>query len=94
MRTMRQENVDVVACNFPRNDVQLVFHRNLTNKVAHTNRYRTHEHLFAIFRYPDQVDFQVRFRVRSVSVVAHATTLPRSSLRLKARGFHHPRKGH
>ena len=58
------------------------------------NRYRTDEHLFTIFRYPDDVRFQVRFRVRSVPVVTHATTLPRPSLRLKARGFHHPRKGH
>ena len=34
------------------------------------------------------------FRVRSVPVVTHATTIPRSSLRLKARGFDHPRKRH
>ena len=94
MRTVGQEDVDVVACNLTRDNVQLMFHRDLTNEIAHTNRYRTDEHLFTIFRYPDDVRFQVRFRVRSVPVVTHATTLPRPSLRLKARGFHHLRKGH
>ena len=47
-----------------------------------------------IFRDPHQVNFEVRFRVRSMAIPAHATTLPRSSLRLKARGFDHPRRGH
>ena len=94
VRTVGQEDVDVVACNLTRDNVQLMFHRDLTNEVAHTNHYRTDEHLFTIFRYPDDGRFQVRFRVRSVLVVTHATTLPRPFLRLKARGFHHPRKGH
>ena len=33
--------MDVVACNLTRDNVQLMFHRNLTNEIAHTNRYRT-----------------------------------------------------
>ena len=37
---------------------------------------------------------EVRFRVRSMAIPPHATTLPRPSLRLKARGFDHPRRGH
>ena len=94
MRSVRYENVDVVACNLTRNYVQLMFHRDLTNQIAHTNRYWTDQHLFTIFRYPNDVRFQVRFRVRSVPVVTHATTIPRPYLRLKARGFDHPRKRH
>ena len=87
MRTVGQEDVDVVACNLTRDNVPLMFQRDLTNEIAHTNRYRADEHLFTIFRYPDDVRFQVRFRVRSVPVVTHATTLPRPSLRPKGEGF-------
>ena len=67
-------DVVVVACNLTRDNVQLMFHRNLTNEIAHTNRYRTDQHLFTIFRYPDDVRFKVRFRVRSVPIATHTTT--------------------
>ena len=44
------EHVDVVACNLTRDYVQLMFHRDLTNQIAHTNRYWTDQNLFTIFR--------------------------------------------
>src|SRR5581483_1267509 len=40
------------------------------------------------------MDLQVALRVRTQSVTSHATTLHHTLLRLKARGFHHPRWGH
>ena len=51
------EHVDVVACNLTRDYVQLMFHRDLTNQIAHTNRYWTDQNLFTIFRYPNDVRF-------------------------------------
>ena len=68
--------------------------RYLADQIAHTNRHLSSQHALPIFRDPHQVTFEVRFRVRSMAIPAHATTLPRSSLRLKARGFDHPRRGH
>ena len=49
--------MDVVACNLTRDYVQLMFHRDLTNQIAHTNRYWTDQNLFTIFRYPNDVRF-------------------------------------
>ncbi len=86
--------MDVVARHFPGKDVHFVLHRDLSEKIAHTNCYWTDKHLLPVLRYPHEVHFQVRFRVRTVSVPPHATTIPRASLRLKARGFNHPRRGH
>ena len=86
--------VESVHTGDSKSSPKMLLTRNLTNEIAHTNRYRTDQHPFTIFRYPDDVHFKVRFRARSVPIVTHATTLPRPSLRLKARGFHHPRKGH
>jgi hypothetical protein len=40
------------------------------------------------------VYLEVALRVRSQPVVSHATKLHDPFLRLKARGFHHPRWGH
>ncbi len=39
MWSVGYEHVDVVACNLTRDYVQLMFHRDLTNQIAHTNRY-------------------------------------------------------
>ena len=57
MWSVGYEHVDVVACNLTRDYVQLMFHRNLTNQIAHTNRYWTDQNLFTIFRYPNDVRF-------------------------------------
>ena len=57
MWSVGYEHVDVVACNLTRDYVQLMFHRDLTNQVAHTNRYWTDQNLFTIFRYPNDVRF-------------------------------------
>ncbi len=57
MWSVGYEHVDVVACNLTRDYVQLMFHRDLTNQIAHTNRYWTDQNLFTIFRYPNDVRF-------------------------------------
>ena len=94
IRAIRHKHVDVLACHFSRQNRQLVLHRDLSDQIAHTNGHLPSQHALPILRDPDQVDFEIGFRVRSVSIPPHATTLPRSSLRLKARGFDHPRRGH
>ena len=67
-----------------------MFHRNLTDDVAHSNRDLSREYRLPIFRYPYLVNFEVALRLRAQSVASHATTLHKFILRLKARGFHHP----
>ena len=57
MWSVGYEHVDVVTCNLTRDYVQLMFHRDLTNQIAHTNRYWTDQNLFTIFRYPNDVRF-------------------------------------
>ena len=94
IRAIRHKHVDVVACHLSRQNHQLVLHRYLADQIAHTNCHLSSQHALPVFRDPDQVDFEVRFRVRSMAIPPHATTLPRPSLRLKARGFDHPRRGH
>ena len=88
------EEVDVVACDLPRDDAELMFHGNLSEEVAHTNGHRADEDGLTVLRHPDEVDLEIVLRVRAEAILAHATTLPHPSLRLKARGFHHPRGGH
>ncbi len=94
VRTVRHQNVNVVARDFARQNRDLMFHRNLPNQVAHTNRYFTRQHFLAVLGNPYQVNLQIVFRVRAKLVPFHATTLHDPILRLKARGFHHPRRRH
>ncbi len=94
MRAIRQKHADVIACRFARKDVQLVLGQDLPAQVAPTNRRWPHEHLFPILWYSYQVRLQVELRLPSVSALPRATPLPPPSLRLKARGFHQPRKRH
>ena len=74
--------------------LQLMFHRYLPYHVAHTNRDLPRKHRLAVLRYPHQMNLKVALRVRSYSVMSHATKLHENLLRLKARGFNHPRWGH
>jgi hypothetical protein len=52
------------------------------------------QHRLPILRNPDDMHLKVRLRVRSQPVVSHATKLHGPCLRLKTRGFHHPRSRH
>ena len=94
VRKIRNQNVNMVASNLPRNNLDLMFHGNLPDQVAHTYRHRPNQYLLTVFRNPYQVNFNIVCRVRAFTVPSHATILHDSSLRLKARGFHHPRWGH
>ena len=92
-RPVRHQHVNMVACHFPTEDVEFVLARHPAYNVAHTNRDVPSEHRLPIFRNPDDVDFQVALRVRSQPIVPHAPKLHGPWLRLKTRGFHHPRRG-
>ena len=83
----------MVACDRPLENLQLMFQRNLAEEVADAEGHRAHENRFAVPRDPDAVSLEVRFGVRSDSVVSHATILAHPVLRLKARVFDHPRFG-
>ncbi len=74
------KDVNMLACYFARQNLKIMLHSNLP-----------YQYLLAILWYPYQVDLQIIFRVRTSSVLSHATILHEFSIRLKASGFHHPR---
>ena len=84
----------MVARDLPRDNLQLMLAGNLPHQVAHPKREIPRQHGLPILRNEHHVDLEVALRVRSQSVVPHATKLHGPSLRLKARGFHHPRWGY
>ena len=84
----------MVSCDVAADNLQLMFHSDLPDQVAHTYRDLPGQRLFAVFCDPHKMHLQVALRVRSQPVVPHSTTLHEPFLRLKARGFHHPRRGH
>ena len=94
MRTIRNKYVYVIACDLARNDLQFMLRRDLPYQVAHPNRDFPSQHWLSVFRNPHEVHLQVALRVRSQPIMSHANTLHEILLRLKARGFNHPRWGH
>jgi hypothetical protein len=69
-----------------------MLHSNLAYQVAHTDSHWPYQYLLAILWYPYQVDLQIIFRMPASSIPSHAIILHEFPLRLKARGFHHPRR--
>ena len=90
VRAVGDQEVDMVACHLPRDDVEFPFHRYLAEQVADPEGHRANENRLAVLRDPDEVDLQIIFAVRPTPVAWHATILPHPGTRLKARGFHHP----
>jgi hypothetical protein len=72
-RSVAQKDVNVVARDLTRDNLQLMLHSNLPNQVAHSNRDLPGQHLFPVFRDPHEMYLEVALRVRSQSVVAHST---------------------
>ena len=91
---MRNQYVNMVACYLPRHYLQVMLHSNLANQVTHTHSHRPNQYLSTIFWNPNHVYFKIVFCVRTLPITSHATILHEFALRLKARGFHHPRWGH
>lgn len=94
VRAVGEQRVAMVACDLPRDDLEFPLHRNLADEVADAEGHRPHRNWLQVLRDPDQMDFAVQSGVRADPVLSHATILPHPSLRLKARGFDHPRKGY
>jgi hypothetical protein len=46
----------MVACDLARNDVQLLFHGDLPEQIAHTKSYGSDQDRLTVFGYPDQMD--------------------------------------
>ena len=71
----------------------LMLQGDLPYQVAHTNCHHSGQYRLSVLGHPG-VYLEVAFRVRAQTVLAHATTLHETSLRLKARDFNHPRERH
>src|SRR3990167_1085370 len=42
VESIRNKKMNMVACHFPRNNLQFVLHRNLPKNIAHTHSYWPH----------------------------------------------------
>jgi len=94
MGMMGYQDVNMVVRYLTRQDLNIMLHSNLAYQVAHTDGHRPYQYFLPILWYPDQMYLKIVFRVRAYSIPFHTTILHEISLRLKARGFHHPRRGH
>src|SRR5262245_32021332 len=88
---MRGTHVNMIVCHFPAEDLELMLRADAPYNVAHTKGNVPLEHGLPILGDPDHVHFEVRLRVHSQSIVSHTIKLHEPFLRLKTRGFHHPR---
>ena len=74
MRTVGEKQVNVVACYLSGHNLPFMCYRNLPQQITPTKSDLTSQHRFAVLRYPDQMHFQVALRVRTKSIMPHATT--------------------
>jgi hypothetical protein len=95
-RMVADEDMNMVSCDFAKDNLQLVLGGNSTLRigVAHSQRDLPVQHPFSVFGCPEEMHPRGALRVRSQSVMSYSTTLHESSLLLKGRGFHCPRRGH
>lgn len=94
VRFIGYQHVNVIAGHLPRQNRDLVLHRDLPNQGAHTKRHLPRQHLLPIFRVQTRWTFKSCFVYAAHLVPFHATTLHDPVLRLQGEGFHHPRWGH
>ena len=87
VRAVGEEEVDMVACDLPRENLELPLHRNLAEKVADADGHWPDEHRFPVLRDPDQVDLQVKFGMRPDPVLSHATIIPQPCASPEGEGF-------
>ena len=64
-RSIRQEDVNMVACDFPGDDLQFMFRRNLADQFSHTKSDIACQNCFPKLRNPDHMYLQVALRMRT-----------------------------
>ena len=65
----------MIVCYFAGDDNEVMLSGDAPYNIAHTNGYITAEELFTILWYPHEMDIEVRFRVRSESILSHTIML-------------------
>ena len=60
-----QEDVNMVACDFPGDDLQFMFRRNPADEFSHTKSDIACQHGLPILWNPDYMNLQVALRVRT-----------------------------
>ncbi len=76
--------------NLPGNDIQLMLHRYTPQNISHPYRHRTYQDPLSVLWNPYQMHLQISLCMGSKTISSHRDII-QSLLRLKARGFHHPR---
>jgi hypothetical protein len=87
VRTVRHQNVNVVAGHLTGQDGDFVLLCYLPKNVAHTNGDVSYQYPLTVFWYPYQMYLQVVLRVRAYLISFHATTLHNPMARLQGGGF-------
>lgn len=89
-RSVPDKHVHMICRNFAGNYVQLMLHRYLPQNITCSYRHRTDQHPLSVLRDPYQMNLQIRLCMCPKPISSHCDII-QSLLRLKARGFHHPR---
>ena len=85
-RMVGDEDVNMVACHFPRDNLELMLTGDPPDQVAHAPSQFPRQHGLPILWNPYDGNFEIGLRVRSKPIMPHATKLHEPFLRLKARG--------
>jgi hypothetical protein len=61
----------VVFGDVPLHDLHLMLPANVPNQIAHPRRYLSTQRRPPVFRYPDQMQMNLEYGMRAVSVFSH-----------------------
>ena len=75
LRRDRHKQVHVVLCHMALHNLHLVLRADVPDQIAHPRGYLPSQGWSSIFRYPDQVQMDLQYGMRAVSVVRHPSSL-------------------
>src|SRR5271166_269057 len=76
LRRHRYQKVHVIFAHVPLQDVDVQSPTNLTDQIPDSMTDHSHQHRFAILRHPDQVQMDLEYAVRPMTVLVHGPILP------------------
>src|SRR5713101_4985446 len=79
MGSIADEHMHMVGCHLTGDDVQLMLHSDLAQKVADPRRHCPRQHPFAVLGAPHQVNLEIVLRVATEPISSHnatSSTLP------------------
>ena len=76
LRRDRYQKVHVIFAHVPLQDEDVQSSANLADQIPDSMTNYPHQHRFAILRHPDQVQVDLEYAVRTMTVLVHGPILP------------------